>query len=257
MLEFLEGEESFKEKVLGGYEKLKLSSHIHSIESIRERNSKLESISGRISKYLPDLDKIHADGGLAASTPEKQKAMSDILVAALATGLTNVVTYTIDELSTPQKGLPGNEGDMVSLHSIGHDGGYSGRTASEIRQTVRIGHMDQVARIVEQLKGIPEGNGTMFDNTMLMYFPENAESHHSHGTEAPYIILAGDNCNLDMAGRYIRLPYHGTEGHKTIGNWYTTLLNAHGNPIKHYGDFDLDMARKKLDQSGAIKQFIA
>ena len=47
-----------------------------------------------------------------------------------------------------------------------------------------------------------------------------------------------------------------TEGHKTIGNWYTTLLNAHGNPMKHYGDLDLEMSRKKLDQVGAIKQLM-
>ena len=52
------------------------------------------------------------------------------------------------------------------------------------------------------------------------------------------------------------MPYHGTEGHKTLGNWYTTLLNAHGNPIEHYGDLDLEMSRKKLDQTGAIDQFM-
>lgn len=97
----------------------------------------------------------------------------------------------------------------------------------------------------------------MFDNTMIMYFPEGGETHHGWGYEAPFVILAGNKCKLDLAGRYIRLPYHGTEGHKTIGNWYTTLLNAHGNPIKHYGDLDLEMSRKKLDQLGAIKQFMA
>jgi hypothetical protein len=42
-----------------------------------------------------------------------------------------------------------------------------------------------------------------------------------------------------------------------LGNWYTTLLTAHGNPIEHYGDLDLEMSRKKLDQTGAIKQFLA
>jgi hypothetical protein len=41
-----------------------------------------------------------------------------------------------------------------------------------------------------------------------------------------------------------------------LGNWYTTLLNAHGNPIEHYGDFDLEMSRKKLDQTGAIRQLM-
>jgi len=256
MLKFLQNEESFKAEVIGGYEKLKLSNHISSIESIRGRNQKLEAISDNIAKHLPELSPIHADGGPNASTPEKQKAMTDILVAALITGLTNVVTYTIDELSTPIKGLPGNEGDQISIHELGHNGGYSGVGADKIRENIRIGHMEQVVTIIEKLKQVPEGSGTMFDNTMIMYFPENAETHHSHGTEAPQIVLSGKNCNLDMAGRYIRLPYHATEGHKTIGNWYTTLLNTHGNPIEHYGDFDLDMARKKLDQAGAIKQLM-
>lgn len=112
--------------------------------------------------------------------------------------------------------------------------------------------MEQVATIVERLKAVPEGGGNMFDNTLVMYFPENGEGHHSHGTEAPFVILAGNNCRLNIAGQYIRLPYHATQGHKTIGNWYTTLLNAYGNPIPHYGDFDLEMSRKKYPQAGAI-----
>lgn len=257
MLAFLEGEESFKAALLDGYEKLKLSNHISSIEEIQARNKKLENISDVIKRHLPAVAPVHANGGPDASTPEKQEAMTDILVAALATGLTNVVTYTIDELSTPIKGLPGNETDRISIHELGHNGAYSGVTAEDIRKKIRVCHIDQVRTIIDKLKAIPEGQGTMFDNTMIMYFPENGETHHSHGTEAPMIILAGDNCQLNMLGRYTRLPYHGTAGHKTIGNWYTTLLNAHGNPIEHYGDFDLEMSRKKLDQSGAIRQFLA
>ena len=256
MLEFLQGEESLKAEVLDGYEKLKLSNHIESIESIRARNQKVEKMAGAIAKHLPRIDPVHADGGPNATTPEKQAAFTEILVAALATGLTNVVTYTIDELSTPIKGLPGNESDHISIHELGHNGGYSGISADAIRERIRIGHMEQVARIVDRLKDIPEGSGTMFDNTMILYFPENGETHHSHGTEAPFVILAGDGCRLDMTGRYLRLPYHGTEGHRTIGNWYTTLLNAHGNPIEHYGDLDLEMSRKKLPQTGAIEQFL-
>ena len=256
MLDFLQGEESFKAEVLNGYEKLKLSNHIASIEEIQARNKKLESLSDVIQEHLPEIAPVHAEGGRNASTPEKQKAMTDILVAALATKLTNVVTYTIDELSTPIKGIPGNESDHISIHELGHNGGYSGVPADEIRQKLRVGHIQQVKTIIDKLKAIPEGQGNMFDNTVVMYFPENGEGHHSVGTEAPFIVMAGDNCRLNMLGRYIRLPYHGTEGHKTIGNWYTTLLNAHGNPIEHYGDLDLEMSRKKLAQTGAIKQLL-
>jgi hypothetical protein len=257
MLAFLQNDETYKAQVLSGYEKLKLSNHIDSLEAIRERNNRVEKMSGTIKEHLPTINKIHADGGPNATTPEKQEAMTAILIAALTTGLTNVVTYTIDELSTPIKGLPGNETDHISIHQVGHNGGYSGVSADAIREKIRIGHIQQVATIIERLKQVPEGKGNLFDNTMILYFPENGEGHHSHGTEAPFVIMAGDNCKLDIAGRYIRLPYHGTEGHKTLGNWYTTLLNAHGNLIEHYGDLDLEMSRKKLPQTGAIRRFIA
>jgi hypothetical protein len=259
MLQFLQAEEDFKAQRLLGYEKLKLSNHISSIEAIRARNSKLEKMSDTIAKHLPTIDPIHANGGAKANTPEKQKAMTDVLASALVTGLTNVVTYTIDDLGTPIVGLPGNESDNISIHSIGHNGAFGGVSADDIREKMRKGHMEQVATIIERLQATPEvngGKGNMFDNTMIMYFPEGGEAHHGHGTESPVVVLAGDNCKLDISGRYIRLPYHGTEGHKTIGNWYTTLLNAYGNPIEHYGDFDLEMARKKFDQVGAIKQFM-
>jgi hypothetical protein len=252
MLKFLESEESFKERILQGYEKQKLSSHISSIDALQARNRKLSTMASSIAKLIPQIGKIHADGGPNATYPEKQEAMTEILIAALIAGLTNVVTYTIDELSTPVRGLPGNESDRIFIHALGHNESYGGVPADKIR----IGHMQQVARIVDRLKAVPDGKGTLFDNTMIMYFPEGGETHHGWGFEAPFVILAGNNCKLDLVGRYIRLPDHATERHKTIGNWCTTLLNAHGNPIKHYGDLDLEMSRKKLEQTGPIKQLM-
>jgi hypothetical protein len=81
--------------------------HIDSIDSIRASNQRLEKMSDSIARHLPKIDPIHADGGPNAGTPEKQKAMTDILVAALVNGLTNVVTYTIDELPPPSKDSTG------------------------------------------------------------------------------------------------------------------------------------------------------
>jgi hypothetical protein len=257
MLSFLQSKEGMKINGIKGHEVQRQEAQIESIDAIRERNKKLITISGSLANFIPKLDPVHANGGMDASTPEKQAAMTDVLVAALKAGLTNVVTYTIDDLGTPITGLPGNETDRVGIHPLGHDEAFGGVPAWMTREQIRISHMKQVNTIVEKLKATPEGKGTMFDNTMVMYFPENGETHHGIGTESPFVILSGKNCNLDIAGRYIRLPYLGNEGHKTLGNWYTTLLNSHGNPMEHYGDLDLEMARKKLPQTGAIKQFMA
>ena len=257
MLSFLQSREGLEVSGFKGHEKKRQETQIESIEAVRERNKKLIELSGSLAKHLPELDPVHENGGANASTPEKQAAMTDVLIAALKAGLTNVVTYTIDDLGTPVTGLPGNETDRVGIHPLGHDEAFGGVPAWKTREQIRISHVNQINSIVTALKNVPEGNGTMFDNTMIMYFPENGETHHGIGLESPFVIMAGSSCNLDISGRYIRLPVLGVEGHKTLGNWYTTLLNAHGNPMEHYGDLDLEMARKKLDQTGAIRQFLA
>lgn len=256
MLDFLSGREGMEITGIKGHEKKRQQAHVQSIEAIRERNKQLVEMAGSLAKHVPELDPIFADGGPNATTPQKQAAMTDILIAALRAGLTNVVTYTIDDLGTPVTGLPGNETDRIGIHPLGHDEAFGGVPAWKTREQIRISHVNQVKSMVEQLKKIPEGNGSMFDNTMIMYFPENGETHHGVGWESPFLIMAGNHCKLDIAGRYIRLPYHGTEGHKTLGNWYTTLLNAHGNPMEHYGDLDLTMSRNKLNQTGAIDRFL-
>ncbi|MCE9519104.1 MAG: DUF1552 domain-containing protein [Verrucomicrobia bacterium] len=257
MLSFLQSKEGMKISGIKGHEMRRQEAQIESIDVIRERNKKLIAMSGSLEKFVPKLAPVHANGGENATTPEKQAAMTDVLIAVLKAGLTNVVTYTIDDLGTPIIGLPGNETDRVGIHPLGHDEAFGGVPAWMTREQIRISHVNQIKKIVEELKKTPEGSGTMFDNTMIMYFPENGETHHGIGIESPFVILAGNKCNLNISGRYIRLPFHGTEGHKTLGNWYTTLLNANGNPIEHYGDLDQEMARQKFSQTGAIKQLMA
>jgi hypothetical protein len=256
MLSFLQSREGLTLSGIKGHEKKRQEMHIDSIEAIRERNQKLIKLSGSLSKHLPNIAPVHANGGKNANTPEKQEAMTDVLLAALVAGLTNVVTYTIDDLGTPITGLPGNETDRVGIHPLGHNEAFGGVPAWKTREQIRISHVNQINTIIEGLKQVPEGDSTMFDNTMIMYFPENGETHHGIGSESPFLVIAGSNCNLNMSGRYIRMPYLGNEGHKTLGNWYTTLLNAHGNSIEHYGDLDAEMSRKKLNQSGQIRQFM-
>jgi hypothetical protein len=256
LLEFLKDEEMSNLKGLSGDERLKVRNHIDSLQSVKDRNRRVQNIAGMLSKHMPDISSVHDDGGPNATLLEKQEAFTDILLASLITGLTNVVCYTIDDLQTPVTGLPGNEDNVISIHGLGHNEGHSGVPADLIREKLRITHMEQVNKIANRLKSVPEGHGTMFDNTMILYFAENGAGHHQPDNESPFVILSGKNVNLDIAGRYIRLPFHATEGHKTLSNWYTTLLNANGNPIPHYGDLDLDMSRKKLDQLGPIKQLM-
>ena len=251
LLEFRAKREAGLVDGLEGLERAKVNNYAESIEVIRSRNKKVDAMADTIRKNIPVLDKKYLSDTL--TTVDRQDGHTEILLSALTAGLTNVLSFTLDELGTVYTGLPGLEREKIGQHDIGHNKAVGKFKPEEVREIIRRQHMKVINKIITRLKSIPEGKGNMFDNTTLVYFPENGETHHSHGTEFPFLILSGNNTKLDFLGRYIRLPYHGQEGHKTLGNLWTTMLNAYGNPIKHFGDFDLSL---KGDQSGAIKQFL-
>ena len=253
LLDYLRGEETARLGKLDGEERIKIENQVRALEATRDRNNKVATLGDTITKHLPKIDPILDNGGSNATLLQKQEAFTDIIIAALASGLTNVVTYTIDDLGTDIATLPENE-SKTSIHAIGHAGDPA---ALAMREAMQAHHMKQIETMITKLKAIPEGSGTMFDNTTIIYMPETGAGHHSPDTEAPMVIMSGKKSKLDIAGRYIRLPFHGTEGHQTLSNWYTTLLNAYGNPIKHYGDLDMTMQRNRLKQEGPIQRFLA
>jgi hypothetical protein len=252
VLEFVAGHETELAKHLAGIEKRKVGNYAGSIDDIRERNRKIDLMADAVRRHAPKLDsKYLAD---KMFTYDRQLGHAEVLLASLISGLTNVVSFTVDELGHDYTGIPGLEGEVVNMHDVGHGKVIGGVAADEIRRRTELHHMKVMDRIVTRLKSIPEGKGTMFDNTMVFYFPNSGETHHSHGFEFPFVVLSGANCKLNLGRRYIRLPYWGTEGHQTLGNWYTTILNAYGNPVKHFGDVDPTL---KMDQLGPIARFMA
>jgi hypothetical protein len=251
ILQFLAANETDLAKQLSGIERTKITNYADAIQNIRGRNHQVDAMSDVIRKHVPQLDAKYLTEDL--TTIDRQFGLTEVLLSTLISGMTNVVTFTVDELGTRYTGLSDLEGEAINLHDVGHNKSIGGFEAIEIREKVRRQHMTLIDRIVTRLKSVPEAGGSMFDNTMLFYFSDNGETHHSKGTEWPFIVLAGDNACLDISRRYIRLPSYGEPGHKTLGNWYTTLLNGYGNNINHYGAMDVGLT---IQQQGPIPQFL-
>lgn len=255
VLEFAASKQAGLNKDLVGLELAKVKNYADAMEDIRSRNRKLDAMGDILGKNVPKLDKKYFAENI--STIDRQVGHTEILLSALISGMTNVVTFTVDELGTHYTGVPGLEKETINLHDVGHGKAVGALSADEARETMCHSHMTLIDTIIKRLKSVPEGKGTLFDNTMLFYFPDNGETHHSIGIEWPFIVMAGKNTKLNISGRYIRLPFWGKEGHQTLGNWYTTLLNAYGNPIKHFGDMDLALNKFQANQSGPIKRFLS
>lgn len=252
MLEFVAKNHAKLAKQLRGVEQPKVGNYADAMQNIRDRNGRVEAMAEVIRQHMPKLDEKFLSDSI--STVDRQAGHTEILLSSLISGMTNVVTFTLDELGTLYTGLSGIEGENVNQHDVGHGKSVAQFNAIEVREKIRSQHMNVIDNIVTRLKSVPEADGSMFDNTILFYFPDNGETHHSHGTEWPFVVLAGDNTRLDLGRRYIRLPKYGKEGHKTLGNWYTTILNAYGNSIDHYGALDVALT---INQKGPIKEFLS
>lgn len=242
---------------LEGLEHLKMTNYGQTVYKIRKRDYELRKIGPKILKNLPKkrLNSQHFSEG--ASTVLKQEAFAEILISAFKAGLTNSALFTLDTLRTRYTGIPElDKGMSLHLHDLGHGKKVAGIANETLRGYIRSHHMRLIDRMVRAFKQKPEGRGNMFDNTVIMYQAENGESHHSTGVEQPIIMLAGKNAKMNFIGNYVRLPGYGQSGHKTLGNWYTTLLNNNGNPIEHYGQLDAGLYKFGIDQKGPIRDFL-
>lgn len=230
LLDFLREDLKRLEKNVGGPEREKLEQHLAAYAALRERQSRLNEIENTLRKHAPVVsDKYTSD-----VETDRLDAHFDIAAAALIGGLNNVVTLA-SGVGDPYFAVRfGGLGMSFDKHLIGHGGSNEGRNANTLSIIIRKFHFELMARLMKKLEAVPEGNGTMLDNTVIVYLSDAGESHHAKCLEWPFVLI-GDLGGRLKRGRYIEYPFWGNPQHRTIGNLYTTFLHAVGDPRDDFG----------------------
>ena len=249
LLDFLRNDTKRVAKEVASEEREKLDNYLEAFESVRARNGKLEAMRPQIKKNAPQNTTQYASTDFC----DRIKTFFELASATLMTGLTNVVSIRMDWLSVKYEALGLK---TTSVHDIGHHTiTDTGLNADQATDAIRKFQVEQIAWLAGKLKSVPEGNGTMLDNTMIVYLSDNGEAHHGTHHEWPFIVVGGQQTKLKIAGRYLRYPNYGTKGHKTIGNWYNTILQANGSKAQpHFGQ--LDAALADIDLTGPLTELM-
>ena len=248
LLSFLSNDIKKLKKSLPTSEKTKLEHYVDALESLQGQDVKIAALKNTLIKHMPQV----TDKYSSKIVSVRQEAHFEMIAAALITGMTNVATFQLDNSNTEYRGL----GVPKSWHAIGHHEGVNGKTDLQCREIIRSHHFKLIAGLANKLKSMPEGDGNMLDNTMIVYMSNNGHKHHSQKEAWPMVIVGGCGGKLKIPGRYIEYPEYKTEGHKTIGNWWTTVLNAYGIPIEHYGDMDPTLSKLGIKQKGLLPELI-
>ena len=234
---------------LPAQEREKLGHYLDGFEALRDRRIKLVSMQKVLKENAPELN----DKYTSSVKTHHLEAHFDMASAALISGLTNVVTVHADDLSCVYSGI----GVGNNVHAIGHGAGFATLSSQDCRNAIRTFHIDLIASMAAKLSKIPEGNGTMLDNTIIVYTSDNAANHHSFGLDWPMIVLGNAGGALKTKGRYLAYPRYGSKNHNhTICNWFTTLCHIAGVPQDLFGQPDMALGKAE-NQQGPLEELIA
>jgi hypothetical protein len=178
-------------------------------------------------------------------------AMFELAGAALVSGLTNVVTVC-SGMCCPD-GIYQGFGFDIDVHELGHFEDMGGRPWQEVYAMMRKEHLGHVARLVERLESIPEGDGTMMDNTLIVYTSDAAETHHSRGKQWPFVLVGNLGGKL-RSGRFLDYPGVDKPGNRVINALYCTLAQAAGSMET---EFNLDDELRKFEPGGPLGELLS
>lgn len=229
-------------------EQEKLGHYLNGFEALRDRRVQLVSMQKVLKENAPELD----DKYTSRFTTHHLEAHFDMAAAALITGLTNVITVHADSLNSVYTGI----GIGNNVHAIGHGAGYATLSAQDCRDAIRTFHIELIASLAAKLKAVPEGDGTMLDNTVIVYTSDNAARHHSIGADWPMLVVGNIAGRLNSRGRYLAYPRYGSSNHNhTICNWFTTLCHLAEVPQDLFGQPDMSLGKVE-DQSGPLSELL-
>ena len=245
LLDFVAGDVRRLRPRIAGPEREQLDYHLAALESLSGRDAKLSDrfASGELARHAPKMP----DKPPELMT-EIVAAQCDVAAAALVAGLTNTVTISsgVGWINTAYTGI-----SNMKTHTIGHlqpDPDLK-LTGMEVLARYHNHLARQAAGILARLQAVPEGKGTMLDNTLLVFTSDCAETQHTTGENWPF-ALVGNLGGSIKAGQYLAYPISGgDQGLKPTGDvpiralsgksaktnpainaLYCTLLHAAGKP---------------------------
>lgn len=199
---------------LGLADRVKLESHLQTIRELEQRIF-LEPTGGAgASCGTPEVP-VEGDFGTTG------RQQMDLLAMAMACDLTRIGTLQWSNSFADPRPV---EGISEGHHELSHDSGEREKLAR-----IDAWYAEQFAYLIDKLKSIPEGDGTVLDNTVILWSNECSKGWEHNHQYMPY-VLAGRAGGALRTGRF--LTYDGRMPHQ---NLLVSMLNLMDVPATTFG----------------------
>lgn len=205
---------------LGQRDQKKVEEYLTGVREIERRLQSLES--KQVERALQGAVR---PTGVPADFGEHIRLMGDMMILAFQADLTRICTFMI-----------ANDGSNRSYPMIGvseghHDMSHHGKNPDKLDKKQRIDrfHAEQVAYILRKMDSIKELDGTLLDNSMVIYGAGISDGDRHNHDNLP-LVLAGRGAGL-LTGRHLVYP-----DNTPMNNLFLSMLDRLGCRMDQLGD---------------------
>ena len=202
---------------LGQRDQAKLSQYLDAVRDIERRIQMAEAQSDR------ELPVVEQPAGVPGTVGEHAALMFDLMALAYETDLTRVATFMMG------REITGRTYAEIGVADAHHPISHHQRDPVKLEKLTKINeyHVQLFSAFVDRLKNTEDGDGTMLDNSMIIYGAGMADSN-AHGSEDLPILLAGGGAGT--GGRHVRY-----DENTPLANLHLSLLDRLGVPLERLG----------------------
>ena len=222
ILDLVSDEAQSLQKRLGSADRRKLDEYLYAVRQIERDMAQTEKLATTES----GVDDFPRPAGRPKEFADHIHLMLDLMVLAMQTDSTRVMSYMFTNAGS-NRSYP-NIDVRAGHHSLSHHGNDKKKQTqiSKINQH----HATIFRHFLDRLAATPDGDGTLLDQSMIMYGSGLADGNRHAHHDLP-VLLAGGACGTVRPGRHIRY-----EKDTPLANLYLGMLHRLGEEAKSFSD---------------------
>jgi Protein of unknown function (DUF1552) len=207
-------------------ERDKIDAHLSALASIQAR------LQSKAALCRGPMLAAKVDASVVENTPLVIESQIALITAALSCDLTRVASlqYTVgDNDDAPYPWLNISDGH----HDLTHAGDSDTSSWNKVIQ-IRTWYSQMFAKLLDELAAVPEGDGSLLDNTLVVWGSELGTGN-THSFKSTPFVVAGGAAGAFATGRY--LEYNETLDHNRL---LVAICQAMGlSSVNTFGDTDV------------------
>jgi hypothetical protein len=225
-------------RTVSATDKGKIDEYLTSVREIERRIEGMRKDKDRADQQAaktgrPTLSMERPENGLPEDLREHTRLMTEIIALAFQTDKTRIASLLLSrDLSGLYYPFLQVRGDH---HSASHD------DLSDGYERISRFHLSQFANLARRLDSMQEGEGTVLDNSCLVFL-SNMWAGWKHDNMKLPVVTAGGLGGALETGRALDYLYDGDENRK-LCSLYLSLMDRMGVKLDRFGDAETRLAR--------------